>query len=164
MSGLRFEERQRLPAWIWAVVLLLFGLGAWMFGMFVPRVLLGRPVGDPAPDWVVWVLAPLIGVVFPAFLASMHLDTSVTDDALSVRFWPFPGRRIARGDVTVAEAVEYRPIRDCGGWGWRYSPKFGWCYTMAGTSGVRLELANGKKLMIGSRRADALAASLARDR
>jgi hypothetical protein len=56
------------------------------------------------------------------------------------------------------EARTYRPILEYGGWGIRYSPfAKGWAYNVSGNQGVQLELASGKRILIGPQRAEELA-------
>lgn len=54
------------------------------------------------------------------------------------------------------EPVEYRPFSEFAGWGLRWNPVKGWAYTVSGNAGVRVELQNGKRLLIGSQRPDEL--------
>ncbi len=51
----------------------------------------------------------------------------------------------------------YSPITEYGGWGIRWSPHRGWAYNVGGSKGVQLGRANGKRILIGSQRADELA-------
>ena len=45
------------------------------------------------------------------------------------------------------------PIRDYGGWGIRYGPGGKAC-NISGKHGVQIELLNGERLLIGSRRSE----------
>lgn len=76
-------------------------------------------------------------------------EPSETAGRLAVRLFPFPGRRIAYEDIQNVEVVQYRPIRDYGGWGLRWS-RTGTAYTVSGNIGVRVELRNGKHVLIGT--------------
>ncbi len=160
MTTPRFHERQRLTQWwVRGVLIGLVVLALWAF---VQQVVLGRPFGtNPAPDAAVWVLTPLV-VAFAAGLQWLHLDVTVDERSLRVRVFPFVRREIPLARVRGAEATAYRPIRDYWGWGVRYAPGRGWCYTMSGDRGVRIELDDGKTILVGSRRADELAAALSR--
>jgi len=50
----------------------------------------------------------------------------------------------------------YKPIREYGGWGIRFSRK-GRSYNVSGDRGVQLELTEGMLLLIGSQKAEQLA-------
>jgi hypothetical protein len=54
----------------------------------------------------------------------------------------------------------YSSLRDYGGWGIRYGSK-GKAYNVSGSRGVRLELSNGKRLLIGSQRPEELSEAVA---
>ena len=58
------------------------------------------------------------------------------------------------------EARTYRPILEYGGWGIRYTMGRGWAYNVSGNQGVQLELASGKRILIGSQRAEELARAI----
>jgi hypothetical protein len=62
-------------------------------------------------------------------------------------------------DILSAEAITYLPLRDYGGWGIRFGPK-GKAYNVCGNRGVQLTFTNGSRLMIGSQRAEELAAAI----
>ena len=89
------------------------------------------------------------------------LETEVRVDGLFVRFYPFHlrERKIELEKVVSFRDVTYRPIWDYGGWGLRFG-KGGRAYNVSGRSGVRLEFANGKHLLIGSQRSEELAAAI----
>lgn len=93
----------------------------------------------------------------------MRLETEVREDGVHLLFralWfpkTFPWDRIER-----AEAVEYRPIRQYGGWGIRCGRQ-GWAWNVHGSKAVMLHLRNGKSFLIGSQEAERLAAAI-RDR
>lgn len=159
MTTPRFEERQRFTQpWLWIFLAAVIGLMTWGF---VQQIVLGEPWGSqPAPDLMLWILCPLVGLGFPLFFWALRLDTIVTEDEVHVRLRPFRWRRIPLGTITRCEARTYRPIREYGGWGVRYGGKRGWAYNVKGTHGVQLEIEDARPLLIGSQRSDELAAAI----
>jgi hypothetical protein len=111
-----------------------------------------------ATDEPVWPGVVITGAI--AALLGVPLVTTVDADAARVRFPPFRGLRLGRGAIASAEAVSYRPIREFGGWGYRIGRNRSRAYTVSGDRGVRLRLADGRDLVVGSRRPDELAAAL----
>jgi hypothetical protein len=91
----------------------------------------------------------------------MELEVRVEPDALYVRFPPFVRRKIPYADIRSAEARQYSPLGEYGGWGIRYG-RSGKAYNVSGNEGVQLELASGERLLIGSRRAAELADAIRR--
>jgi hypothetical protein len=155
-----FREVQRFrQPWLWLLVLGVAGL-TWYIAAV--QLLGGEPVGNnPAPDWLAVLLWLLFGVGLPLVFWSLRLVTEVRGDGLYVRFVPFhfSFRKIAFADISQFEAKTYRPLLDYGGWGIRYGFS-GKAYNVSGNRGVQLELANGKRLLIGSQRPDELVQAL----
>ncbi len=151
-----FTEEQRFrQKWIW----LLLGLVAaisWV--MFIQQIMFGSPTGNhPAPDLFVWLTLVLFGVGLPWLLYSLKLVTRLEPSQLVIRFRPLLTRKILLRDIASCEERTYRPLREYGGWGIRYSARHGRAYNVSGNRGVQLELIDGKKILIGSQRAEELA-------
>jgi len=116
-------------------------------------------LGAELPERIGWALVlPILAV---ALTVATELRVTVEPGALRIRFFPFTTRTIERRAIAGIEARTYRPIREYGGWGLRFSRR-GRAYSISGDRGVELTLTDGRKVMIGSRRAEALAAALLR--
>jgi len=108
------------------------------------------------------VLALLVGIGVPiavtALFLLLKLETEVRPDGLYVRYLPFHihFKRFGPEDLSEYYARRYKPIREYGGWGIRYSLRNGKAYNVSGNKGVQLVLSSGKKLLIGSQKADEL--------
>ena len=72
----------------------------------------------------------------------------------------WPERTIAWSDIRGVEALTYRPIKDFGGWGVRWATARGIVYNARGKRGVRMVLASGERVLVGSQRADELARAI----
>jgi len=99
---------------------------------------------------MIWMMTVIFGIGMPLVLYSVNLRTSVTSESIRVTYAPAFSRTIHISGIRNCEAVEYRPFRDYGGWGTRWSARNGWVYSAAGNQGVRLTLNNGKQILIGS--------------
>lgn len=142
-----FEERQMLS---WKVVLVI--------AVLVLGIDVGVWLSDSDHGLPIWISS----VVVALLLAMTRMRTIVMPDELEVKMFLVLPHRCAIDDVDRWEVVEYRPLRDYGGWGWRWGgPKRGWCYTMRGNRGVLVHLRNGKRFLVGSQRPDELAAAIA---
>jgi di/tricarboxylate transporter len=151
------EQRFRKPI----LLVLIFFLVAMSWYAFFQQIISKKPFGDnPAPDAVVWGLWIVFGIVFPVFFLAMKLTTEVRQDAVHIRFVPGHRRVIRMEEIKSVEVREYRPVRDYGGWGIRYSAKQGLAYNVSGNKGVQLELTSGKRVLIGSQQSDRLADTL----
>ncbi len=79
------------------------------------------------------------------------------------------GSRSTAGLVSISNVkshaiVQYRPIADHGGWGIRAGRDGERVLTARGNRGVRLELTDGTRLLIGSQRPEELAETIERAR
>jgi hypothetical protein len=149
------EVQQFRQVWIWVIVFVLAGL---VWYATVKQLLLHRPFGNrPMPDIPLVIFWFIFGIGLPALFFFGQLVTEVRDDGIYIRFFPFHWtfRRIAFTEVKQCKVRTCRPIREYGGWGIRYGCK-GKAYNVSGDRGVQIELLNGKRLLIGSQRAEEL--------
>jgi hypothetical protein len=113
-----------------------------------------------------WVLIPAVVIVssLALLIAVARLVVDVTSEAVSVSFhFLWPRQRIPIADVRRAHATRYNALADDGGYGVRLGPK-GWAFNTGGDEGVLVETGDGKRVMIGSRRPQELAAAIERAR
>jgi hypothetical protein len=171
-SGVSFHEEQRFrQRWIWLLLwpcagIALAGAVIVAYGM-VQQLVYDRPWGDrPMSDaalmWigsllVVICLVTAVGV--PWVIHALRLVTEVAPDGVFVRFIPLTKRRIGFEQIVSCEARTYRPILEYGGWGVRFWLS-GTAYNVSGNQGVQLRLASGRRLLIGSQRAEELARAI----
>jgi hypothetical protein len=109
-----------------------------------------------------WVVAVLLGVVaLLAALLTLRLTTIVTSDVLSVRYGFLYKARVPLSEIALAEAVEYAPVREYGGWGIRGSRRRR-ALNARGNQGVLVTRSDGTTLLVGSQRPRELLEALAR--
>ena len=127
------------------------------------EVLIG--LGLLRENWSVELLVGLIiGLCLIMYLVLflLHMTTEVRPADLCVWFgWvPVYRRVVPLGDVRRVDVVTFRPLIDYGFWGIRYGRDGERALIARGNRGVRLELADGSFLVIGSQRAEELATIL----
>ena len=159
-ASVYFQEVQRFgQLWVWLLVGLVAGV-AW-YGAIV-QLIYKKPFGDnPAPDSLMVIIWAVFGIGFPLLFYSIRLVTEVRSDGVHVRFVPLHRsfQSFDRDTITKCEVVAYRPLRDYGGYGIRYSAQ-GKAYNVSGKRGVRLHLDEGKPVLIGSQKPDQLASAI----
>jgi len=144
--------------WLWILIIAVVALAWWAF---IAQIIKGNPFGSkPAPDVMVWVIAMLVGMALPLLFLMLKMITEVRKDRIRIRYFPLYTRIVGVGEIKTYGAVKYRPIRDYGGWGIKWAGSRGMAYNVSGNEGVQLELTNGKKLLIGSQKAEELAAAI----
>lgn len=116
-----------------------------------------------SPEFLIGLIAGL-GLPFLLIVSILHMTTEATDDLVTVWYgWmPIYRRSVAISNVKSCEVVDYRPIRDHGGWGVRACRTGERALTARGSRGVRLTMTSGDRLLIGSQRPEELAAVLTR--
>ena len=156
LQGERLYREEQTYGWPWPGMLLVlvgvatcaavigpFGLGMWQ------QLVLGKPWGDkPIPDAALYLVGPVAILLSFLPLAALfaRLLVEVRTDGIRIELVRLRGPRIiAREDVRGASLTHIGPF------GWGESRQ---CrrvvYRMAGSEGVELELAGGKKVVIGS--------------
>jgi hypothetical protein len=110
------------------------------------------------------VLGLFIGVTFllVAIFFLLHMTTEVGPSGLRIWFgWaPTSPRIVPVHTIRSVEVVTYRPIAEYGFWGNRPGRDGDHAFIARGNRGVRLELIDGTRLLIGSQRPEILAAAL----
>jgi len=143
----KVTETQAFAVWGYAVlgVTTVLSLGSLLAA---PRI----------PSWL-WLYA---GASLALGFNLLCLRTTVTDREVVVSLgalFPLYRRRIRLADIAAARADTYAPLAEYGGWGIR-----GWGRNVAlnarGDRGVRLMLTDGRRVLVGSQRAEELAAAL----
>lgn len=108
-----------------------------------------------------WVFALILAVfVLLAALLTMRLTTSVSPDEISIRYGFLFRTRVPLSEITLAEAVEYAPVREYGGWGIRGSRRRR-ALNARGNQGVLLTRSDGTTLLVGSQKPRELLQALA---
>lgn len=142
-----FEERQRPPHGVTIFMLVLL-LVAGVWGVYTSARL----------DRVLWDFFALLAFAVAAVML-VRMRTVVTPEYLRVTILPVPRRTFPIAEITRCEVITYRPVRDYGGWGWRWSRR-GWAFTMRGNRGVMVHRTRRKSFLVGSQRPEELAAAL----
>ena len=155
-----YREEQWFGWWAYAGLGLVSAL-AWV-------ILFDRTIGHANP-WIGWHgrAAKILvagGVVLPPalVLGALRMVTLVTPAELRISFGFLPTykRVVALDAINHIEVVQYHPIRDYGGWGLRFSRDGERIYNARGSRGVRIQLRDGSRLLIGSQRPEELARAL----
>jgi hypothetical protein len=142
-----YTERQTMPP----LLGVLFGvalLGA-LVALALPFLVKCSP---PKPVEIAIVAFAAAGLLLSVALFN-DLTTVVDARQVDVRFGSLKwfGKTIPLSEIREVDVVEYRPLRDFGGWGIRLGRFRGertGCVNLRGNRGVRLALASGTTLML----------------
>ncbi len=166
MSGrILFEEKQKFGS---PLLYLSMGaiyslvIGVFTYGIY-QQLVLGHQFGNkPMSDAgliLTFVLVMLV-LIFSGFLLfGSTLYVRMTRSGISFSFWPyFKGlKEIPSDQIASYEVRKYKPILEYGGWGLKKGIKSsGIAYNVRGNIGLQLELKDGKRILFGTERQDAM--------
>ena len=141
-----FKEEQKFrQVWLWGIIL---GLP-----ILLSIFLLSESFGDtplPTNDLIIVLLLPWASVLLFWIL---NLRTEINREGITIQFFPFRKKRIGWDEVDSAEVLNYGFV---GGYGIKMWTKYGTVYNVDGKMGLALQLKNGKRICIGTQRAEEL--------
>ena len=171
MNRILFTEEQRMNIlWIhllmgviWAGVFVLFGFA--FYTQFVKGIPFGdKPVSDIGLIAIfAFVVLQLGGATWLVY--AIRLITEVRDDGIYYRYPPLINKfkRIDLSTIGSWSVITYSPVKDFGGWGIKTgSKKYGRGYTISGNTGLFVEFKDGKKVLVGTQRTDAMKKAMER--
>lgn len=135
-----FEENQRFNQWwLW------LGMAS-LVGIFIYQ----RYPIEVNDEFI--ITFGVLGLVV-VFLFSIHLVTRIDVNGIHVKMFPFHLRKVtyAWEELYSAEVVEYSPISEYGGWGFRISTN-GKAFSVKGNKSIKIQTSDGKVRMIGTQK------------
>jgi hypothetical protein len=162
MNNVFFREEQKFREW-WQILLITGSTVPVMVIIIytiIRQYLMGVPVGDsPAP------LAVLIGVLIMLIISlwmyfTSKLEVSIEKDGIHYRFFPiiYKNKFISKEEIQRYEIRQFKAKWEYGGRGVRngFLHKWGKAFIVNGNTGLQLYLKNGKKILFGTQRSQAI--------
>ncbi|MBI1320308.1 MAG: hypothetical protein GC168_15380 [Candidatus Hydrogenedens sp.] len=152
-----FQETQTFGAWVYALV-----LASFLFSIMAAFHAMTTSVDADTPAKAAVAFTAAVGMAVTSLLL---LRTRVDGVEISVSLGVLPLLRmhLRLSDITEARVVEYRPLRDAGGWGMRFGRFEGErCryWNARGNQGVLLVTPRGRYIIGSQQPEDLLAAVL----
>jgi hypothetical protein len=153
MSKTVFTEEQRFSqSWLWIIMI------ASLIGM---SLAFAQEFNTSANYLLTMAFGYGITLLVMLFIWQMKLETRIDEEGIHYRFSPlirkqksFPWNKIER-----AEVIQYAPLRDYGGWGYRLSlGSKGRAVNVKGNMGLKLHFKEGKPILIGTQEPEAVKA------
>lgn len=162
MNKVLFKEEQQFRQWWWIVLILGATIPAMVMCVYAlyQQVVRGIQVGDsPAPNGVM-----ILGFIFLCIMLwgyfKLKLEVWIDADGIHYRFFPLiiKNKLISKEQIQRFEIRKYNPILDYGGWGVRrgFGRKWQRAYNVSGNMGLQLYLTDGKKVLFGTQRSQAI--------
>lgn len=160
MNKVLFKETQQFRQWWNIVVILISTVSLFVFSIyvFIQQSLRGIPVGNsPVPNGVLVVMF-FFSLIFLWGFFSMKLEVEIDEEGIHYKYFPLISKMkmISKGEIQRYEIRKYKPILDYGGWGIKRKFKWGRAYNVSGNIGLQLYLTNGKKVLFGTQRSQAI--------
>jgi hypothetical protein len=165
MEKLYFQEEQRFSqVWVWMILItsMVAVITPFAYGIYSQTVL-NKSFGNNPTSTSTLIAILLICILIMAsimvFLGKSKLITKITDAGIIVKYPPFINkwRTIVPSEIEKWEIRSYNAIVEYGGYGVKSSYKKGKALNVSGNIGLQLYLKNGKKLLIGTQKKQALA-------
>ncbi len=164
MERILFVEEQRFTQWwLWAIMILslLAVIAPFGYGIYSQEVL-NAPFGNNPTSTNSLIVTGvsvlvLVGLIFVIFVC-MKLKTKITTEFVMVLFPPFmrKWKKISPDEIDRFEVRTYKAIYEYGGYGMKRGFRAGQSYTVSGKIGLQLYLKNGKKILIGTKKRQAI--------
>ena len=164
MDKVLFSEEQRFTQW-WLYLIvsisLLTILTPFVYGIYSQEVL-DEPFGDNPMSTEGLIVTGFFSVLFTAFIFFVvlrsKLKTKITTVGISVCFPPLirKWKNFVPEEIEKFEVRKVRIKREFGGYGIRRRRKHGTAYTVSGNIGLQLIFKNGKRLLIGTQKKQAI--------
>jgi len=165
MEKIFFKEEQRFGQWwLWLIlgIATLVSTGPVAWGIYSQEVL-GKPFGNkPAETNELVISLVAISAIMSSVLILIRLSklkTEIRPDGLWFYYRPFfrKWRCIKPSEIEKYEVRTYNASREFGGYGLQYGgKKHGRAFNVSGNTGLQLYLKNGKKILIGTQRKQAI--------
>lgn len=149
---------------LWVFLTVICGGSILLFGIALYKQIFANvQFGDKPLDDTSLIIGFILVIGFAIFLfwffSRIRLETTIYKDSIQYKFWPF----IRENKVIPINAIEsinvekYRPIREYGGWGYRFSMKGrGLCLNVSKNIGLRIILKDGFELLLGTQKENEL--------
>ncbi len=154
-----FEEKQTMLRWWWILILLplilIIVITIAVQGNDVKKAEIFSSIG------ILIAAEALIVILFALMRLTCHIDNK----GITFGYTPFiRKRKHLWQDIEKVWVRQYKPLSEYGGWGIKtISPKKrGIAYNVWGNKGLQIHLKNGKKILVGTQKANEMAAFLKR--
>ena len=158
-----FEEKQGFNQ-VWLKILMIGVTIAALVPVYYETIIhftKGEPMGNPPMSEtgiiIFDVAITLVIIAATSVIFLLKLKTVIDSEGIHIYFKPLIRHKLIKPDeIEKWEVRKYSPIKEYGGWGYRFGTKKGVAYNTMGNIGLQLRLKKGKDILIGTQRPDAI--------
>ncbi len=145
-----YSQSHRMKLYWWILLLILFGFNLNS---------INNEIDDKNTTWlesvtpnsdffdIEYIFIFLVWILVLLLLATTHLKWTISKDRFEYSFFPFIRKKtIDSHSIREIKIIKINPILDFGGWGLRFSRKYGRAYTTSGRYVLHIEFEVNKKL------------------
>lgn len=159
MEKVLFKEEQRFSQWwIWLLLSASFGVATAFL------LLLLHESERNSEDYLILLVVLIVAaIVVLVLFVRMRLVIEIRDAGVRFKYPPLINkwREIGKNEIERFEVRKYKPIVEYGGWGIKTGRlKRGKAYSVSGNIGLQLYLKNGKKLLLGTQKKQAIKSTM----
>lgn len=145
------EEQSFVGTWMWYLVL---GIAVLSIG----GIALSMTQGVDNEGIIGLILATVVTGAIILLLYTSKLYITIDQDTLYYRYPPYVNseEEVTRQDIDEIYVRKYKPIWEYGGYGYRFRFRSGRAMNVAGNVGVQLIKKDGKRLLIGTQKPEAM--------
>lgn len=146
-----FSEIQRFRQWwLWLIVIVTCIVP--IIGIY-KQIINDVPFGNNPMSNNTLILSAVISSFIIVLFLLIRLETNITKEIIAFRFFPFVKRNYSFNEIETCKVIDYGFV---GGWGIRYTMKYGTVYNTKGTKGLFIKLKDGKTTVIGTQKPEEL--------
>ena len=150
MNGTIFIETQKFKQTL--VFSILFSVILLMTTLFLVQYYFHQKVGNNPISNNGYLIIITILIFICVLFYFTKLQTQISETGIAYKFLPFNLSFIEFGwdEIESICIRNYDPLLEFGGWGFRYSLKYGVAVTTSGSVGIQMILKNKKRVLIGT--------------
>ena len=160
MEKALFKEEQQFRQWWYILLVVAATVPSLIYAVYAlfQKIVNDQLVGDnPSPTVVLLIMIVFLSALLWSLMVA-KLEVMIDQKGIHFRFFPLirKTRLISREEIQRYEIRQYKPIIDYGGWGIKKRFKWGRAYNVSGNQGLQLYLKNGRKVLFGTQRSQAM--------
>ncbi len=151
-----YKEEQRFSQWMSVVLFVVFGLPVMFLGN---ELALKINTSEYLPLSIVLSFLLILWGSGVYFWGKMKLVVAIVENGIRLKYPPLlrKWKLIGKNEIERLVVRKYNPLMEYGGWGIkRNRQKRSYAYNVKGNVGLQLFLKNGKKILIGTQKKQAI--------
>lgn len=146
-----FKEEQHFSQTWLILIIILCTVTPFLIGVYgiYQQIINKTPFGDKPMSDVGLILFTISMFLLSIFIFFFKLKTRIDEIGIHYQFFPFhlKDKTTYWSDINKIYTRTYNPIGEFGGWGIKNGS-----YTISGNIGIQLDLKDGKKVLIGTKK------------